>query len=195
MKTCSCCKIEKHKSEFWANKSKGGLNSYCKKCSTQKSDLWKSINPENRKRYHYNWRINNLNKSRSGTIIRDIRRRARKASIPIDLDKDFVFKKLQNGRCEITGIPFEIVKGGRPSPRSPSLDRIIPNLGYVKSNVRMILYAINTFKNEWSDEDIYPIAKEFCRAYDSRVGVKKNKSVEWCAGRSCNGSPPRVCSS
>lgn len=173
MKTCSGCKIKKQDSEFWRNKSKNKLQSYCKKCNTQRSSLWKSANPENRKKYHSNWRINNLNKSRSGTLIREIKRKSKKILIPTDIDKDFILQKLENGRCEITGIPFEIVKAGKPSPRSPSLDRIVPHLGYVKSNVRMILYAINTFKNRWSDDDIYPIAKEFCRAYDARVGIKK----------------------
>ena len=139
----------------------------------KRSSLWKSVNPESRKKYHSNWRIDNLNKSRSGTIVRDIRRRSKNTSIPTDIDKDFVLQKLQNGKCEITGIPFEVVIRGKPGPRSPSLDRIVPSLGYIKSNVRMILYAINTFKNEWSDDDIYPIAKEFCRAYDSRVGIEK----------------------
>jgi len=195
MKTCCDCKISKNNSEFWLQKTtKDGMQSDCKKCSSKKVMLWKSLNPEARKRYHNNWRFRNLNQSRAGTIFRDIRRRSNKLLIPTDIDRDFILQKLTNGKCEITGIKFDIISKGRPSSRSPSLDRIVPKLGYIKSNVRMILFAMNTFKNEWMDKDIYPIAKEFCRYYEDVSGRNKLSSGNGTQGDPAAGYSS-VCSS
>ena len=53
MKTCSKCKQEKPRSEFYAEKrvsrSKDGLKSQCKVCHQGYSDEWGSLHPEKRK--------------------------------------------------------------------------------------------------------------------------------------------------
>lgn len=88
--------------------------------------------------------------------------RAKKYSVPFDLDTDFVLAKLQVGSCELSGMPLLLGwqgKGkGRPSPLSPSLDRAIPSLGYVKSNVRLVCVAVNLLRGDWGDAMLLQVA-------------------------------------
>ena len=48
--------------------------------------------------------------------------------------------------CPILGVPF--VWGTKKNHElSPSVDRMIPKLGYVKNNIRFISYKANRIKN------------------------------------------------
>ena len=53
--------------------------------------------------------------------------------------------------CPVLGIPviLEQIDGPRKrTDNTPSLDRIIPELGYVKGNVEMISWRANRLKND-----------------------------------------------
>lgn len=68
--------------------------------------------------------------------------------------------EVQRGRCAVSGIGMTWANGtGRRSPTSMSLDRIDGNLGYEKSNVRLVCWQVNLFKNEWSDDQMLTMAK------------------------------------
>jgi len=55
--------------------------------------------------------------------------------------------------CPILGIP--LIPGiGAQSPNSPSLDRIIPSLGYVKGNIAVISYRANAMKNDATIDEL-----------------------------------------
>jgi hypothetical protein len=62
--------------------------------------------------------------------------------------------------CPILGLELE-VGDGRPGLNSPSLDRIIPNLGYVKGNVEVISYRANKIKSDATPEELQKIA-DYC---------------------------------
>jgi hypothetical protein len=49
-------------------------------------------------------------------------------------------------RCSATGLPLAHNKGGEASPLSPSLDRIVPALGYVPGNVRLVCHRFNRLR-------------------------------------------------
>lgn len=51
--------------------------------------------------------------------------------------------------CPILGIPLK-VGNGRPEPGSPSLDRVVPSLGYVHGNVQVISNKANMMKQDAS---------------------------------------------
>lgn len=85
------------------------------------------------------------------------RLRAKKKELPCDLDCDWA-RARYTGKCELTGIVFKRAnrKGGRCF--SPSIDRIYPHLGYVKSNCRFILHGLNALKGSGTDNDMIFIA-------------------------------------
>ena len=56
--------------------------------------------------------------------------------------------------CPVLGIKLEAGTGKGPSDSSPSLDRISPELGYVKDNVRIISMKANRIKSDASAEEI-----------------------------------------
>lgn len=70
-----------------------------------------------------------------------------------ELDFDWAWNKLekQEFKCEITGHPFEWV--GR-SPYGLSMDRIDPNKGYTKDNVRLVCWWINAAMGRWGLEKL-----------------------------------------
>ena len=51
--------------------------------------------------------------------------------------------------CPLLGTPFSF-NTGKPTPHSPSLDRIVPELGYTKGNVMVISMRANVAKNDLS---------------------------------------------
>jgi hypothetical protein len=59
-------------------------------------------------------------------------------------------------KCPIIGIPLSYRDDGEAgaTPNSPSLDRIIPELGYVPGNVRWVSYRGNLLKNNASIEEL-----------------------------------------
>lgn len=49
--------------------------------------------------------------------------------------------------CPILGVALKISDTGKASDNSPSLDRIIPSMGYVKGNVAVISHRANVIKS------------------------------------------------
>ena len=60
--------------------------------------------------------------------------------------------------CPVLGIAINWTNEGRGSPNdSPSIDRMIPELGYVKGNVRIISQKANRMKSNASLEELEAI--------------------------------------
>lgn len=76
--------------------------------------------------------------------------RAERNGIPFNLDKsDFVIPVL----CPALGVPLKA-----RTRHAPSIDRIIPSLGYVKGNVHIISKKANEWKSDCSAEELRKIA-------------------------------------
>lgn len=74
--------------------------------------------------------------------------RAKAKSLPFDLDVDYLLQLYQDnqGCCALTGQVLDLGpygKKGQVNPKAPSIDRIIPHLGYTKGNIRIITYHMN----------------------------------------------------
>jgi hypothetical protein len=77
--------------------------------------------------------------------------RAKRDGIPFDIEKsDIVIPS----HCPIFGIPLVFKEGKGPSDNSPTLDRVHPNKGYVKDNVRVISHRANHKKQNNTVEDL-----------------------------------------
>lgn len=50
--------------------------------------------------------------------------------------------------CPILRIPLRISNNGKANAESPSIDKIIPDLGYIKGNVQMISNKANKMKSD-----------------------------------------------
>lgn len=97
--------------------------------------------------------------------------------------------------CPILGIPLCTMqeRGGR-SDGSPSLDKIIPELGYVPGNVRVISMRANRLKNNatpqellalalYANPELETLAKEIWQAPPSIGGsrLKAGRAVPACS--------------
>jgi len=93
--------------------------------------------------------------------------RAAKKGLPFDLyDHVEHLRLLADRGCQLTGIPFDVsMKGGRGrrNPRSLSIDRIDGNKGYVRSNVRLILWGLNIAFNNWGEDEFEEIARAWLK--------------------------------
>ena len=132
---CDCGKIcEKTTSDL--KKTKDPI----KHCSIQ----CPLIDRKNKKKKH----------GKSGTIEyhmwKGSQNRAKTTNIPFNLNySDIIVPKI----CPILEIP--LFRGNKKhTPNSPTLDRLIPELGYVKNNVRVISYKANVMKSDATIDEI-----------------------------------------
>ena len=91
-------------------------------------------------------------------LLSDAKTRARKTKLPYDLNdhKEEIRERLNVGRCELSGLPFE--KGvDAASPYSASIDKKVPSLGYTYSNIRIVCYALNVGMGNWGEEVLLKI--------------------------------------
>jgi hypothetical protein len=92
-------------------------------------------------------------------MVKQASTRAKTKGLPFDLTFEWA-KARWTGFCELTKIPFIIAGADRGSAIFfPSLDRIEPAKGYVQTNCRFILFGLNTFKSNGTDEAMYLVAE------------------------------------
>lgn len=82
--------------------------------------------------------------------------RAAKAGVAFDLDKEYV-RSIAPDTCPVLGLPF-VWYGESLRPNSPSLDRLVPEKGYVRGNVAVISMRANAIKSDASVEEIEKVA-------------------------------------
>ena len=91
------------------------------------------------------------------------RDRAEKGNFPCTIDAYFIDQLLvdQEWRCAISGMPLEVPrstgKRGKRNPFGPSLDRIVPELGYVPGNLRVVNNLVNTAMQDWGVEALQKV--------------------------------------
>lgn len=80
--------------------------------------------------------------------------RAGRAGLPFDLtEDDIIFPEV----CPVLGIPLIFQEGRVRTDNTPSLDRLIPEKGYVKGNVQIISWRANRLKNNGTLEELEKI--------------------------------------
>jgi hypothetical protein len=84
---------------------------------------------------------------------------AKKKRIIFDVSLDYVVSLITD-KCPILGIDLSwCEQNGQVAENSPSLDRIIPSLGYIEGNIVWISTRANRIKNNGTQEEHYKIAK------------------------------------
>lgn len=87
--------------------------------------------------------------------------RAKKNNIPFDLDFDYLLS-IAGDECPVFKTPFVWESSGlglgKTHEGTPQLDRVIPELGYIKGNVAFLSGRANRMKNDGTMQDHYDIA-------------------------------------
>ena len=103
-----------------------------------------------------------------------IKNRAKSQNIPFDLDLEFL-TSIATDECPVFKTPFIWGHGNGAHPYRPSLDRVIPELGYVKYNVVFISLKANIIKQDITEKELYAVAdwlhdkrKEVLNAYEKQ---------------------------
>lgn len=96
-------------------------------------------------------------------VLREAHKRAALKRQPISLtESDMLWLVWRSkGRCEVSGLPFDMTKrgGGQWRPFTPSIDRISSSKGYVMSNVRLVVLIANVAMNGWGEEPLRRLAE------------------------------------
>jgi hypothetical protein len=120
------------------------------------------------------WEKNNPDKLRAQRLWGNAHKRAKELGWPKpDFNTDWIYKKIIEGYCEVTGIPFDLTSITRISnhaknPWVPSIDRIDSSKPYLKDNVQIVVFMYNVCKSEFTHEDVV----KFCKAvYKKEVEI------------------------
>ena len=100
-------------------------------------------------------------------IITRIKSKCKRQNIPFSLTAEDI---IIPDRCPVLGIPLVFGRGARaPTDNSPSVDRVIPSLGYIKGNVIVISQRANRIKNDATREELVRVLEylNYQDAYDS----------------------------
>ena len=145
MKTCNHCKIEKPFSEFFKTaRALDGFGPTCKVCRNLDYQRRKERNP-----IHIYFVAK--------------RSECKQKGFRFDLTEQYL-QDIWTDFCPIFHTPMVIGTGGRGDGYNSHLDRIIPEVGYVKGNVAWISGRANRIKYNASVKDLRDIADWMERA-------------------------------
>ena len=92
----------------------------------------------------------------------DAKKRAAKVGIPFNIKSSDLFLP---DVCPVLGVRLEVASDDYRC--RPSLDRLVPSLGYVKGNVRVISYRANTIKSDATIPELKAVIKYMeCSQWD-----------------------------
>lgn len=171
MKVCTKCNKKLRVTDFEFRKDTNKYRNICKQCrliqrygseteSERKSRLGKMKERYNSNSKEYKDSVTEMRRNNPERVmLYSAKRRAARDKLPFDLEEsDIVIPKY----CPILGIELDYTnKNTREN--SPSLDKIIPELGYVKGNVEVISCRANRIKSDATIDEIEAILNYFKR--------------------------------
>jgi hypothetical protein len=90
--------------------------------------------------------------------------RSSEGKFPCTLDAYYIDQLLvdQQWRCAVSGVLLE-PPSRKQRPFAPSIDRIVPALGYVPGNVRVVCQIVNVAMNAWGLEALQTLVAAMAR--------------------------------
>ena len=135
-------------------RSRDGLHVWCKECNRRVCAEWRH-RPENEERIK-NRKRTDLRYVISSCLRSALRRQPTVGAATID---DLMRMHAgQDGLCAVSKIPMTWGRGGL-LPTSISIDRLDHKNGYTLSNIRLVCYAVNSFRGQMTDEDMVRMAE------------------------------------
>lgn len=180
-KRCTGCKQWLPLGDFHKHSdSSSGTKARCKRCGCAQALGYyykhpeKSVESQRRYRSRHRVAVNKRrmeyrHKNPERAILYFARRRARLNSLPFDIElSDVIIPEF----CPILGI--RLVAGGsrRQKDCSPTIDKVIPSLGYVKGNIQVISWRANRIKSDATIDELRSIVK-YMATYSERDQSRK----------------------
>lgn len=111
---------------------------------------------------------------RAKLIYHEAQRRAAQEGLPFDLTLEWVEERVRAGKCEVTGIDFDLrrPKHTRAGRFCPSVDRIEPSKGYTTANSRIVIFHLNISKLDFTDAELLELARAIVKAHETRTAVE-----------------------
>jgi hypothetical protein len=170
-KQCSKCGRVLLIENFSKNPSNSdGLRNSCKKCDAQYRREWQKNGGAEYMRIYAKA---NPVKVITSSLVSGAKARAKDKNLPFDIDLDYVRSMVGENaelafHCPVFGIPLDWSRirnnGNRPLPNSPSIDRIDPERGYVKGNIKIISFRANQIKSDGSPSELKLVAAYCAKA-------------------------------
>ncbi len=155
---CAKCLKDKKNIEFSPGQRRLRGWKICKRCAADYQNEWRRNNPEK----SWDTKRKSLLKNPKRLIAYQARLRSTQHNVPFSLTEyDFEIPEY----CPVLGIELKHSEG-RATDSSPSLDRIIPKMGYVPSNVRVISWRANRIKADGTAEEHDKIAAYMRKGVD-----------------------------
>lgn len=86
--------------------------------------------------------------------------RAKRSGAPFDLRiEDIAAVWPADNRCPVLGLPFETQSGSGGGAQSPTLDKIIPSLGYMRGNIAVISNRANGIKSDATPDEVLAVGR------------------------------------
>lgn len=164
-KQCAKCKQVLPVANFSKDKrTSDGLVNSCKKCNARYKRQWYENGGAEKTQSYLKA---NPVKTITRKLVGHARDRAINKNIPFDIDLDYVRAMVGENaelasHCPVFGVRLEWScqrgNGNKPLPNSPSMDRIDPERGYVKGNVKIISFRANQIKSNASPSELKLVA-------------------------------------
>lgn len=124
---------------------------------------WRQENPEAYKAQREEQYRRRKQKNPIGVLVNGARGRAKRKGVPFTITAADL---QQPTHCPVLGIELDYANAGLHVDASASLDRIKPELGYVKGNVIIISWRANRIKCDATPEELLRVA-EFYKRMDN----------------------------
>lgn len=128
--------------------------------SARRSEQYRN-NPKQNLAKQKEWKINNPERY----LLQGAKARAKKQGVPFDITyQDIVIPEY----CPYLGCKLEMFSEWS----SPSLDKKIPSLGYVKGNIQVISTKANTMKNNATQDELVTFAEAVLKLHTGRIAAE-----------------------
>jgi hypothetical protein len=104
------------------------------------------------------------------TRLKTTRTRAREKGLDHDLDREYL-DTIYTTHCPVLGIELSYTENTVLADNSATLDRIDPELGYIKGNVQVLSHKANRMKSNATTEELLQFAEWVRKTYGDRGGV------------------------
>ena len=93
-----------------------------------------------------------------------LKNKSKRLGLPFNLDESDL---VEPETCPVLGTKLERVPGRERTDNSPSVDRLIPSLGYVKGNIVIVSYRANRIKNDATLVELRKVAAYYELKFES----------------------------